>query len=68
MTLDNLLGMSLERIEPDPLTIQRLLKAAKRNIEDAQVKVVSTKTALTPPTRQLCKWLMPLCRPVATEP
>ncbi|MCU7813781.1 MAG: HEPN domain-containing protein [Candidatus Thiodiazotropha sp. (ex Lucinoma kastoroae)] len=43
MTLDNLLGMSLERIESDPLTIQRLLEAAKRNIKDAQIGAVSNE-------------------------
>ncbi len=35
MTLDSLLGMSLERIEADPLTIQRLLEVTQRNIADA---------------------------------
>lgn len=43
MTLDNLLGMSLERIEPDALTIQRLLEAAKRNLKDAQIEAVSNE-------------------------
>ena len=43
MTLDNLLGMSLERIEADPLTIQRLLEAAQRNIGDAEVEVISNE-------------------------
>ncbi len=43
MTLDNLLGISLERIQPDPLTIQRLLEAAKRNIKDAQIEAVSNE-------------------------
>ena len=43
MTLDNLLGMSLERVQSDPLTIQRLLEAAKRNIKDAQVEAVSNE-------------------------
>ncbi len=43
MTLDNLLGLSLERIDPEPLTIQRLLEAAQRNIKDARVEVVSNE-------------------------
>ncbi|GFZ77550.1 hypothetical protein GCM10011403_20840 [Pseudohongiella nitratireducens] len=43
MTLDNLLGMSLERIKPDILTIQRLLEAAKRNLNDAQIEAVSNE-------------------------
>lgn len=40
MTLDNLPGLSLERIDPEPLTVLRLLEAAKRNIKDAQVEAV----------------------------
>ena len=43
MTLDNLLGMSLERIDADPLAIQRLLEAAQRNIADAQVEDISNE-------------------------
>ncbi len=43
MTLDNLLGMSLERIDADPLAIQRLLEAAQRNIADAQVEAISNE-------------------------
>lgn len=46
MTLDNLLGMSLERIEADPLTIQRLLEAAQRNIRDAEVEVISNENRI----------------------
>ena len=41
MTLNNVLGMSLEGIEPDLLKIQRLLAAGKRNLIDAQIEVVS---------------------------
>lgn len=43
MTLDNLLGMSLEPITPDPLTIARLLEAAKRSINDANITAVSNE-------------------------
>ncbi len=43
MSLDNLLGVSLERIESDPLTIQRLMEAAKRNLKDSQVTAVSNE-------------------------
>ncbi len=43
MTLDNLLGMSLERVEPDPLMIKRLLEAAQRNIQDAELEAVSNE-------------------------
>lgn len=41
MSLDNLVGISLVRIDPDELAIRRLLQAAKRNIADAHVKAVS---------------------------
>lgn len=43
MTLDNLIGRSLEAIEPDKHTIQRLLAAAKRNITDAQTATLSNE-------------------------
>lgn len=35
MTLDNLIGKLLERINPDSSAIQRLLEAAQRNIKDS---------------------------------
>lgn len=41
MTLDNLLGNTLERIEPDPAAICRLLQAAERNLADAGIEAVS---------------------------
>jgi len=43
MSLDNLLGISLETIEPDAATIAKLLAAAKRNIADAHIKEVSAE-------------------------
>jgi hypothetical protein len=43
MTLDNLLGISLETIAPDPLTIRRLLEAAKRNIHDSHLSGLSNE-------------------------
>jgi len=43
MTLDNLVGLSLERIEPDLLTIQRLLNAANRNLQDAKITDLSNE-------------------------
>ena len=46
MTLDNLLGMRLERVEPDALMVQRLIEAAKRNINDAQIEAVSNENGL----------------------
>ena len=41
MSLDNLVGMSLEKIEPDATVINRLLSAAERNIADAHIMEVS---------------------------
>ncbi len=41
MSLNNLLGISLEKINSDPTAIQRLISAAKRNIADAQVENIS---------------------------
>jgi PBP1b-binding outer membrane lipoprotein LpoB len=43
VTLDNLVGMSLETITPDPLTIRRLLDAAKRNLQDAKLNQLSNE-------------------------
>lgn len=41
MSLDNLLGISLESIDPEATTIQRLLDAANRNLQDAKVDTIS---------------------------
>lgn len=41
MSLDNLVGISLEKIEPDSSSINKLITAAKRNIADAHIKEVS---------------------------
>ncbi len=43
MNLNNLVGKSLEEIEPDLTIIQRLLNAAQRNISDAQIEAVSNE-------------------------
>lgn len=43
MTLDNLIGLSLERIEPDPLMIQRLLQAAQTCLDDAAIDTLSNE-------------------------
>lgn len=37
MSLENLVGISLEEIEPRPATIKRLLASAGRNIEEARI-------------------------------
>lgn len=43
MTLKNLLGVSLDSIEPDGATIQRLLEAAQASLTDAQLPDLSTE-------------------------
>lgn len=43
MSLDNLVGKTLEKITPDQANINRLLNAAKRNIADSKIKQVSTE-------------------------
>ena len=44
MSLANLIGISLEAIEPDRATIARLLAAAARNIADSHAGNVSNET------------------------
>jgi uncharacterized protein (UPF0332 family) len=44
MSLDNLVGRTLERIEADSAVIKRLLSAAERNISDAHFMEVSSET------------------------
>lgn len=41
MTLDNLIGINLERIATDPASIQRLITAAERNLKDAHLQALS---------------------------
>ena len=43
MSLDNLIGISLEKIEADATAIQRLLAAVKRNLADAGVSEISSE-------------------------
>ena len=43
MSLDNLVGISLEKLEPDSTSIARLLAAARRNIADATIMTVSAE-------------------------
>jgi hypothetical protein len=44
MSLQNLVGVSLETITPSKQTIRRLLEGAARHIADAKVKMVSAET------------------------
>ena len=43
MTLKNLLGISLDTINPDKAQLAKLLAAAQRNIADAQLQGLSTE-------------------------
>ncbi len=43
MSLDNLVGISLETINPDAAVVERLLSAAERNIADAHVQAISAE-------------------------
>ena len=43
MTLENLVGRTLERIAPEPAAIGRPLPAAERNLADAQVDRISAE-------------------------
>ena len=44
MSLQNLVGISLEPIDPSAKTIRRLIAAAERNIADSQVEAISAET------------------------
>jgi hypothetical protein len=44
MSLQNLLGISLEQITPQKETVRRLLDGAARHIADAKVKAISPET------------------------
>lgn len=43
MGLDNLIGKTLEQIEPDKNSIGKLLDAAKRNLADTKIKQLSAE-------------------------
>ena len=58
MSLDNLIGRSLEKIEPDPFIIQRLLSAAERNIADSHVMEISSENRFDVAYKAICSYLM----------
>lgn len=43
MTLNNLIGMSIEKITPDSDVINKLISAAERNIADSKIEAVSVE-------------------------
>jgi len=46
MNLDNLVGISLEKITPDKDTLQRLHEAAMRSLQDAQLEGISLENSV----------------------
>lgn len=44
MTLDNLVGLGLERVQADPLMIQKLLQAAQNCLKDAATETLSNES------------------------
>jgi hypothetical protein len=44
MNLRELIGKSLDRVEPSAETVSRLLQAASRHIADSQVRTISAET------------------------
>lgn len=44
MSLENLIGISLESIETDGAAVRRLLAAAERNIADSHVETITSET------------------------
>lgn len=55
MTLDNLVGNTLERIQPDPAAIGRLVRAAERNLADARVESISPESRFDAAYRAIMK-------------
>ncbi|TVQ42766.1 MAG: HEPN domain-containing protein [Wenzhouxiangella sp.] len=55
MTLDNLVGNTLERIEPDPAAIGRLVRAAERNLADARIETISSESRFDAAYRAIMK-------------
>jgi len=45
MTLDNLLGLSLETVQPDAASIARLLEAAQTSLTDAQLTNLGSESS-----------------------
>ena len=44
MTLDNLVGVSLESIQVDVSIIQKLIQAAESSLNDARISEISNET------------------------
>ncbi|MDP1902276.1 MAG: hypothetical protein Q8K96_17785 [Rubrivivax sp.] len=53
MTLKNLLGLSLDAVEPDKAHTAKLLAAAERNIADAKLQGLSTENRFGVPGQRI---------------
>jgi hypothetical protein len=68
MTLDKLQGITLERINPDPAAIQRLLDAAQRNINDAELVALSNENRFDAAYKAIMQLSNAACRQLDFAP
>ncbi len=68
MTLDKLQGITLERINPDPVAIQRLLDAAQRNINDAELVALSNENRFDAAYKAIMQLSNAACRQLDFAP
>lgn len=68
MTLDNLLGRSLEQIKPDALMIQKLLQAAAICLQDAAIETLSNENRFDIAYKAVMQLANAAFKPVAFEP
>ena len=68
MTLDNLLGKTLESVTADAATIHRLLDAAQCSLADAQLAGMSSEGRFDMAINRSCKAPMRHSRPMVTAP
>lgn len=62
MTLNNLVGKTLEKITVEPNKIKRLIAAAKRNIADSKITNISLENRFDSAYRAL-RWFYALSHP-----
>lgn len=67
MSLDNLVGVNLEKVEPDASVIKRLIAAAERNIADSHIMEVSSENRFDAAIKPLCSYRMLHCRLTVSE-
>jgi hypothetical protein len=68
MSLQNLLGISLDRITPDTAQVLKLLAAAERNIADAQLAGLSAENRFDAAYKAIMQLAMLARTPTATAP